>query len=125
MCCVARLLMRQPNSFVYTMLGVFGSCLTIISIVVISSVIYFQGYKSPHVPPLCRVAVYFMGISGMFQYLSIFNLFFSMEALVLRATSQIDFAFDDPNDVRARPPAAAPACARRACAHQAAHGAAR
>jgi hypothetical protein len=95
----ARLLLCQPNSFVYTMLGVFGSCLTIISIVVITSVIFFQGYKSPHVPPLCRVAVYFMGLSGMLQYLSIFNLFFSMQDLVLRATSQIDFAFDDPNDV--------------------------
>jgi hypothetical protein len=110
------------------MCGVFGSCLTITAIVVVASTIFFKGYKCPHIPPLCRVAVYFLGLSGVLQYVSIFNLFFQMEDLVLRSTTQISYAVAKPDDVRAqhiltlshrphRAPRAAAKCVRSASPH--------
>lgn len=53
-----------PNSFVYTMCGIFGSCLTIISLFVISTIIWGQGLKSSRIPAVCNIAVYFLGLSG-------------------------------------------------------------
>lgn len=53
-----------PNSFVYTMCGILGSCLTIISLSGISTILWGQGVQSARIPAVCKVAVYFLGLSG-------------------------------------------------------------
>ena len=53
-----------PNSFVYTVGGIVGSCLTVISILTVAMVIWAQGYKSTRIPALCKVSVYLMYLSG-------------------------------------------------------------
>ena len=47
-------------------------------------------------PPLCALAVHLMYFSGSLQFLSGMNLLFNIGPLVLRASSQLDTAFDDP-----------------------------
>lgn len=75
------------NGFIYTVCGIFGSCLSICSLTLMLSVIYFQGTTSAAIPPLCAQAVQLSAISGLLQQLSLVNVTLSMPELIARAGS--------------------------------------
>ena len=70
-------------------------------------VLFFQGSKSRTIPAVCGFSVHLMYLSGALQYVSLFNVIFNLETLILRASQQLDYAFDDASNTGACRPRAA------------------
>lgn len=83
------------NTFAYTLCGISGSCLTLFSLAIIFGTILSLGTQSQRIPPLAKLSVYLMYLSGSLQMISLYNLLFAIAELVLRCSATLDWAFTD------------------------------